>query len=206
MKKIALIGLLAVVAITSSAVAQNLVVNGDFSNGENGWTRWRAPWGGGETYNTANGTGDLVDNTGDASYGWFQVIPVPASEIVTLDAQWMGDIGGAGWAEVMLWSEATTGGEGNRADTGAAADIAFKKDSWGQNTPPTAWSWQAASLSPANGGNAGVVHSLGYVVVAVKSGGFHPGTLSFDNITLTPEPAAALLLLAGLPMLRRRRA
>jgi hypothetical protein len=72
-----------------------------------------------------------------------------------------------------------------RIDGGAAADIAFKKDTWGEN-PPTTWSWENASLSPHPGGSSGGVQSYGRVVVALKLGG-NPGggnSASYDNIVL----------------------
>jgi len=214
MKKIALIGMLAVMAFAVSVNAQNLLVNGDFGTGdETGWTRWRAPWGSTEVWSvTSNGPtppeGTLSGGGGQGSFGWYQVVEVPASEMVAVEADWAGDIGSAGWAEIMLYtSDSATADWAGLADAGAAANIAYKKDSWGQN-PPTTWDWEKASLSPANNGNGGVIHSLGWVCVAVKLGasGAPLGVLSVDNITLTPEPAAALLL--GLPLLliRRRRA
>lgn len=208
MKKLMVIAML---ALATPAFA-NVLVNGDWSTGdETGWTRWRAPWGSTEGWAVTSGgptapEGTLFGSGGNGSYGWYQVVAVPASEMVTVTADWKGDIGGAGWAEVMLYTSADPNANwGNLADSGGAGDIAFKKDSWGMN-PPTAWGWQAASLSPHPSGNGGTIHSLGYVCVALKLGGFPMGTVSFDNIILTPEPAAALLLLAGLPLLRRRRA
>ncbi|MDM8004529.1 MAG: hypothetical protein QUV05_00015 [Phycisphaerae bacterium] len=205
MKKVIVIVILAV----ATPAFANMVVNGDFSNGENGWTRWRATWGTTENWDASTGVGNLYGGGGNGSFGWFQVVPTWVSEFVKVDAMWTGDIGGSGWAEVMLFSVPVGTSDAdiaNRLDTGAAADIAFKKDSWGMN-PPTAWDWQAASLSPHPSGNGGVIHNTeGWIVVGTKLGGFPLGTVNFDNIVLTPEPAAMLLL--GLPLLlvRRRRA
>ena len=188
-------------AMVAPASATNVLVNGDFGTGdETGWTRWRAPWGATENWfvNAGDGlpppSGQLFGGGGNSSYGWYQVIPVPYSEYVRVDAMWKGDIGGSGWAEIMLYSSANANEDwGNRADVGAAADIAYKKDSWGMN-PPTAWDWQPASLSPHPSGNGGVIHSLGYVCVAVKLGGFPLGYLSVDNITLNPLPVHLSLI------------
>jgi len=198
-----------------ASVASAGVVNGDFSAGETGWTRWAAPWGAANWTICADGPtlpeGELYLMQGQTgSFGWYQVVECPESWICTLSADWMGNIGGAGWAEVMLWSTADPNEDhGLRADTGNAADIAYKKDSWGMN-PPTSWDWEPASLSPHPDGNGGVVHSLGYVVVALKLGSVSGEQVyaEFDNIVLTcvPEPATTLLL--GLPLLlivRRRR-
>ena len=191
----------------------NLLANGDFSAGEAGWTRWAAPWGASNYAVTNLGLtppeGTLSLNQGqNGSFGWFQVVPVPAGQHVVLDAKWKGDIGGAGWAEVMLWTTADpTEDAGHRADTGNAADIAFKKDSWGMN-PPTVWDWQAALLSKSPTGNSGAVDSQGLVVVALKLGSVSgsPVTASIDSVSLVPEPAGSLLLgLIVLPLLRRSR-
>lgn len=208
---VAVLFLLAVVAPASAGL-----VNGDFGTGtEAGWSRWRAPWGSTENWlvDPANGVpppcGTLFGGGGNGSFGWFQRIKVIPSEVFQLDADWTGNIGGAGWAEMMFFS-CTSGMSDQdvitRIDTGNAADIAFKKDSWGMN-PPTQWGWQPASLSPHPGGNHGIIHATcDEIVVAMKLGGFPMGWVSFDNIRLIPEPATMLLL--GIPavFLRRRRA
>ena len=206
MKKLALLGL--VLAVAAPAFAQNMVINGDFSAGESNWTRWRAPWGSTEQWDASMGVGRLSGGGGNGSFGWFQVIPTWESEVVRLDGEWRGDIGGTGWAEFMLFSVPVGTSDAdiaNRIDTGNAGDIAFKKDSWGMN-PPTNWGWQMASLSPHPNGNGGIVHNIGWIVVGLKLGGFPIGWVEFDNIVLTPEPTTLLLL--GLPalFLRRRRA
>jgi hypothetical protein len=203
MKKV-LIGLVAVLAIAASASAA-LVVNGDFSTGdETGWTHWRAPWGSGETWTVGspgNPAPGLTLSAGNASFGSFQIVPVPAGELAVLNGEWK--LTTVGWVEYDLFTMATNDptGAANRIDTGAAADIAFKKDG-GSSLP----SFMSARTTTNAGFNGGSVVSLGYVVIGLKLGGFPTGTASFDNITLTPEPVSLLLL--GLPMLliRRRRA
>ena len=185
--------------------------NGDWSAGETDWTQWRAPWGGGENWLvTSNGPtpleGTLYLPAGNASFGWYQKTTCPVGWICTVNADWAGDISGAGWAEVMLWSTPDPLEDaGGRADVGNAGDIAFKNDSWGMN-PPTAWVWQPASLSPYPLGNGGTVVSQGTVVVALKLGGFSPPEwVSFDNIVLTCVPEPTSLLLLGLPLMLLRR-
>jgi len=190
----------------------NLIVNGDFGAGEANWTHWAAPWGG-SNYAITNAGPNLPEGTlslaanQTGSFGWFQIVPVPVGLPVSVSATWKGAIGGAGWAEIMLWTTNNPLEDaGLRADTGAAADIAFKKDSWGMN-PPTAWDWQDASGSPHPAGNGGMVVSQGYVGVALKLGSGAPAdvSLSFDNVVLTPEPGALLLLGIPVVFLRRRR-
>lgn len=170
MHKLVVFGLM--LALATPAFAG--LINGDWATGdETGWTRWRASWGTTEAWSvTAGGPtppeGTLSGGGGSGSFGWFQTIECPVGWTCTVTADWAGNIGGAGWAEVMFWTQAAPGGEANRADTGVAADIAFKKDSWGMN-PPTQWSWQPAGLSPHPSGNGGTVVSQGYVVVALKN-------------------------------------
>jgi hypothetical protein len=202
MKKVMV--LMAVLAMAATANA-NLLTNGGFETGdETGWTKWGAPWGPSPTSVVTPGylsTWASQHGTG-GSHGLFQTVAVPIGTVVTVDAYWKGQ--SINWTELMLWTQPAPGGEGARADTGAAADIAFKRDNFGLN-PPNTWDWQLASLSDHPSANNGTVVSQGYVVVATKNG--NAGTAWFDDIVLTPEPTAlALLALGFLPMLRRRRA
>lgn len=204
----------ALMAFTGSANA--VLTNGDWATAdETGWTRW----GSGrpvETWTVTNvgpsgPEGSLTGfnaGAGPASFGWYQVVQIPAGVTAEVDALWTGN--SIGWAEVMLWTVASAPSHNDvnqRADAGANEDIAFKRDAFGLHTPT--WDWQLASLSDHPSANDGSVVSQGYVVVALKLGNHTDNTatfLRFDNLTLTPEPAAALLLLAGLPLMRRRRA
>ncbi len=215
-------------ATTASAVGPcppaNVLVNGSFDNGENGWTRWQAPWGAGnwavEDCQCGTGCqppcdppmGHLFLNPGQAgSFGWYQRISVIPSEIYTLSGCWCGDVCAPGWAEVMMftstegWSDADVV---NRIDTGNAADIIVKKDGWGLN-PPCAWDCEdiAYSLHPSGPGSLEIHATCAEIVVALKLGA-NPGApwVCYDNLSLVPEPATMLLL--GIPVLflRRRRA
>ncbi|MGB9619317.1 MAG: PEP-CTERM sorting domain-containing protein [Armatimonadota bacterium] len=197
--------LMALVMALSVPAAAGLI-NGDWSTGdETGWTRWWAPWGAANWAVTVNGPWApegtaTLDPGQNGSFGWYQTVECPAGMLCCISGLWAGSIGGAGWAEVMLWTQAAPGGEANRADAGNPADIAFKKDSWGMN-PPTTWEWQPITLSPHPQGNGGMVISQGYVVVALKLGGFSPPEwVSWDNLCLTcvPEPGSMLALGTGL--------
>jgi hypothetical protein len=186
------------------SVAHAELINGDFSSGETGWTQWRAPWGYKESWDASSGVGRL-STTDNSSFGWYQIVAVAAGTNVTVDALWAGFIGNPGWAEVMLFTvpSLVSFDPVTRIDTGAFDDIAFKKDHYSINLPAI-WDWQPASLSPY--GNEGTVLSQGYVVVAMKYGGFggYERWVSWDNIVLTgaaapvPEPSTMLLLGSGL--------
>lgn len=229
--------LIAVLALATPAFAANLVTNGDFAAGtEDGWTRWSASWGSGQEYLmiTTDGTPAPAIrariNAGSGSFGWFQRIQAAPSSSYTLSADWKGNIGLVGsWAEVMFFRIDPTLTDADivaRIDAGAAGDIAFKKDSWGQNLPSSAggvWDWQSAALSPATGGNGGAVNtnlSKTQLVVALKYGhsqdfGAVTGNVRWDNIAVNgpapvPEPSTLIALATGLTgigglALRRRR-
>ncbi|MGQ9808988.1 MAG: PEP-CTERM sorting domain-containing protein [Armatimonadota bacterium] len=206
----------AMVVVGSSAFAG--IVNGDFSAGEASWTRWAAPWSGGNNWAITSSGPTPPEATaslnagGQGSFGWYQTFDCPAGYYASVNALWKGDIDGAGWAEIMLFSVVPgtpAAAIVSQIDAGAAADIAFKKDSWGMN-PPSAWSWQPAGLSPLPAGNGGMVLSQGTVVVAIKLGSVsgQPVSMSVDNVVAccVPEPASILALSMGLgAMLIRRR-
>ena len=206
------VGLFVVFAMAMATVAgANLIVNGDFSTGdETGWTQWRANWGSGETWavTAANGIpapAGFTDSTNDSgSFGWYQAITTPTPGPYAMTADWEGTVGGGGWAEVMFFTVPTGTDPAGVADVGNAADVAFKKDSWGLN-PPTTWGWEAANLSPMTGGNGGfvTVNAGEDLVVATKTG--NSAAVYFDNIVVVPEPATVVLGFAGLGMLLRRR-
>lgn len=203
---------LAVLAVVSPALAAP-VVNGDFSAGESGWTRWSAPWGTGTWAITNAGPtppeGTLTTKYG--SFGWYQRVPVQVSEIYTLVGTWKGDVSNQGWAEVgyIMCTEGMTDSQiVSVIDAGAASITAAKKDGWGMN-PPATWNWESIQLSPRPGGAPFEFHATCQeVTIFIKLGTINNSqtmNLSVDNIELVPEPATALLL--GLPILflRRRR-
>ncbi|HPD30386.1 MAG TPA: hypothetical protein PLL20_10345 [Phycisphaerae bacterium] len=170
---------------------------------------WGAPWGQAATVSD-QGNGVFNLSIGYGSAGVFWRLPAFPSEIVRITGTWTGDCGGAGWAEVMMFTstEGMSDAEiANRIDTGNAADIVAKHDSWGLNGGP-AWPWQAIEAAPMTppGGKYEIHATCAEVVVALKVGQVgQPGTWATYDLTFIPEPAAALLLGLPLMLLRRRR-
>ncbi len=220
MKKLCAILALLALAV-SPAFAANLVVNGTIDAGESNWTRWSdTTWGGGMEYIVQTGDGQPAPslrarlNSGAGSFGWYQIIQAAPNSTYTVSADWFGNIGVGSWAEVMFFRALPTITADeivNRINTGAVGDIAFKKDSWGQNlSEPYTWAWESASLSPAVGGNGGVVttnNNRTLLVVALKFGhsdSFGPinGNVRWDNIAVNgpavPEPSSLIALATGL--------
>lgn len=170
---------------------------------------WQASWGQAATVSDQGG-GVFNLSLSSGSAGIFWRLPAFPSEIVRITGTWTGDTDGAGWAEVMMFTSTeglSDADIASRIDTGAAADIVAKHDSWGLNGDP-AWAWQPIEAAPANppGGLYEIHATCAEVIVGLKvgqSGG--SGTWATYDLTFVPEPAAALLLGLPLMLLRRRR-
>lgn len=192
--------LLAIVPVASA----NLVVNGDFSAGETGWTQWNSPWGSGFSWDASSGVGTL--STGTGSFGWAQAITTVSGQAYTITADWGGD-GDAAWSEILFFND-----DGrsvyDQADAPHDSSILYKIDGWGMNGGyPFDFGPANASQYYAPGPNTNTILATGttmYVVLKNGSGGAGVTTM-FDNIVVTPEPASLVLLGLAVPFLRRRR-
>jgi Immunoglobulin domain len=188
----------------SSATAQNLISNGDFTAGNlSGWTSTAvAP-----TTITYEGTAGnpsgaalLARNNSAATANGnylYQIIPVVNGAQYKLSAQWKGDLlnGGTGrnWAEVYINFTAT-----NTAFV--AGTIRYKKATdGGPNDTPMPWDWQDITASPDSsnpGPTNGVFTATGdYMTIAFNLGGraqtsnnTQPGYYWVDNVSVTPWP------------------
>jgi len=191
---------MAVLAIIAPANAGNLLLEDAIPWGApTGDPPWITDLGGG-VINL-----DIISDNGGG--GLFWRLPAVMSETVSVTGEWWGDTGGSGWAEVMFF----TSTEGlsdidvaNRIDVGNPGDIAAKHDSWGMNGPP-AFGPEPIETAPhpAPGGNFEIQATCAEAIVAFKVG--NTANVTFD-VSYIPEPASAmLLLLGGLPFLRRRR-
>ena len=203
--------IIAILVISAPAFA-NLLVNGDFSNGETGWTRWNSPWGGPFFWDATSGSGVLQTNNG--SFGWYQAITTVPGVQYKIEAMWTGN-GGNNWIEILFFND-----DGrsvyDQLDTPLNSSIITKVDDWGMN-----------GGMPINGGNlvnamngaywfpdgpqTNIITATGTTMyVGLKVGTIGPGaTASFDDISVTaiPEPANILALVVGLGglMIRRKR-
>lgn len=95
-------------------LGENLLANGDFEQGETGWTKWWAPWGtaGNSGWNFTDpnvppGGGQNCLRLGNAStncsFGVYQQVTVEPGKTYRLDCQWKGRrLGEMNWFEVLL--------------------------------------------------------------------------------------------------------
>ena len=191
----------------SSAMAQNLIVNGDFSAGNLfGWTGTpNAP--STITYDVSaghpSGSALLARNDSSATANGnylYQVIPVVNGAQYKLSAEWKGDLlnGGTGrnWAEVYI----------NFTDTNTTfspGTIRYKKATdGGPNDTPMPWDWESIATSPDSsnpGPSNGVFTATGnYMTIAFNLGGraltsnnTQPGYYRVDNVSLTSWPPSS---------------
>ncbi len=210
MRRITLIAI-ALLVISAPAFA-NLLVNGDFSAGETGWTEWGAPWGGPYTYDTSGGA--LMLSTANGSFGVAQTIATVPGTLYKIDATWTGD-GGNNWIEILFVND-----DGrslyDQMDAPANASIVCKVDGWGMNGGmPINGGAPVDAMNGAywfpNGPLTNYVVATGTsMIVGLKTGTVGPGTVAmFDDVVVTPvpEPASILALFAGFGglLIRRKR-
>ncbi len=106
------------------------------------------------------------------------------------------------WGEVIVK-------EGNSPPTNGSdttGPLIYKNDTF---ATPGGWTGQISLTDPVQGGNpASITTASGTITLILKSGntGSSNASVDFDDVWITPEPTSlALLGLAGLPLLRRRR-
>lgn len=202
---------IAIMVISAPAFA-NLLVNGDFSNGENGWVRWNSPWGGPFSWDATSGSGVL--STGSGSFGWAQTIATVPGMPYTINAMWTAD-GGNNWIEILFCND-----DGrslyDQMDAPANASIICKVDGWGMNggnpinggAPVNAMN--GSYWFPSGPMTNTIIATGTSMIVGLKTGTVGPGTAAwFDDVSVTtiPEPASILALVAGLGglVIRRKR-
>jgi hypothetical protein len=205
MRKMSVLGTMALLALlVTQANAQNLLVNGDFSTtDESGWTRWNSPWGGGFAWDASIGTGILQTNTG--SFGWYQAITTKPGKIYTITADFSG-AGDLNWVECLFFND-----DGrtvyDQLDAPVNSAIIAKVDGWGMNGGMPFGPAPITNFYYPSGLKTNQILATGTTMyVGLKAGSGGQGTYAtFDNVTVTPEPATiALLGLCALTLLRRR--
>jgi len=212
-------GLVVVSAITASASAANLLTNGSFEDGMNGWTKatfYWAGWGtGAPAINSITGLGTFggfggpqdgsryagFDISGHANYhvGAYQTFATEVGQTYDVTG-WFA--GGREAANDSMWWEIKVS-PGMTSDPDAAGTLIAKREV-GPNDPWFSFTEDFAGQFVATDSMTTVFLKVG----RVQSADWKISAAVFDNlkVELVPEPAAALLLLAGLPLLRRRRA
>lgn len=98
-------------AAVATLLGPNLLVNGSFESGADGWTSWKAGWGSGEEYDFASTEPGHAGNAclrlgGSAvasSFGVYQQVSVSPGKTYRIDAYWKGrKLADSNWFEVLL--------------------------------------------------------------------------------------------------------
>lgn len=203
-----LIVAVAAMALVAPAFGANLITDGDFEAPTGAaWTHAGAGWGGNYLASTeavppyAGNEAALLGwqgGSGSGSQALLQTFVVPAG-VNSLDISWVWKAikgGGNGWYEVLLLA-----GTGGSWDGPAAGELLAKME-YGFGPDTVNSNWHAGQVL-GKSVTPGATYTIG-----IKTGGSPANGNQgwFDDVVVTPEPAtAALLALAGLPMLRRRR-
>jgi hypothetical protein len=197
-----------VLAIASVASA-NLVVNGDFSAGADGWTPWGSTWGTG-VWSIEDGKARI---TGTGSRGLLQAIPTVPGNSYTITADWA-VTGNLHWGEILFFNDdgraMMTQLDGSGMVQGS---IITKVDGWGMNGqttpgfPALVPAMTEAYWFPGGNFTNTVVATGDHMIVSIKAGTAE-GNVDYwaDNIVVTPEPVTALLIGVSMLLVRRRRA
>ncbi len=217
------IGLVAVLAVTSMANAQS-VTNGSFTTDISGWTQGRAGWGNQDanlnlrwhdpnagvwTVGTSpdGGSAAGVDYGGDlAGSRWFaqEVTGLTIGQTYTLSGYIAGGVGAAqslpsnfeGWYQLGYVPGAYSAGT---LDSGTGCVNVASTSLVGSNAQGFGWVAGTGDFVATD-----TTYTIYFKYGAVNAN-WNYYSAYVDGVSLTPEPAALMLLALGLPMLRRRR-
>ncbi len=205
-KLVRIVVLVTALACTATAFGQYQWTE-DFSTGIGSWTQW-----------TERGTAQNAAEAGWAHVGGdnfnggiYKTIALPlGAGTYTIDGLWKthGTSADSFWAEVLMYEGVKTlnnGADYNPGQNGTIADgeTLYKNDTW---TTKNGWNGQISATAPVFN-SPSFTTTTGTITLVLKTGNTGgTGAADFDDMSITPEPAAALLL--GLPLLfvRRRRA
>lgn len=224
MRKIALVGVLAVIFATSAQANFVLGPNGyyeNFEDGLTGWSLWTER--GTNTSAAALEDPDLGDPAttmddpndtmaivgGNAFNGgiYTTISGLPTGTPLTIDGWWrpLNWPANNGWAEVIVIPDSTPPPPQDGSDYNVAGNLEYKTDSFNGAGPGSGDSTTFSGAEVTDDGS--FTTTTGTITVILKVGnGSGLTDVAFDDVLVTPEPTAALLLaLPGLALLRRRR-
>jgi PKD repeat protein len=167
----------------SSPPSGNLVTNGDFSQGLNGWTPWRER--GAPTASASSG--QLRVSGGGYNGGVYQRFATGgAGTTVTIGGFWATDpaVASAQWGEVLVIDGARLPIDGQDVAAGQAdVVLVYKNDTWAS---PSGWSGGMSQTAPV--AHLGSFVAAGAVATIVLKSGNVPGVTTgvrFDDILVS---------------------
>ena len=218
--------LVVLVAISAPSVAANLVVNGDFSSGETGWTQWTHLRPEAPPENPApEFFWDATTGVGKASVryigncGWYQMVPTTPGMYYKLTASYM-LTGWESWGNVDLFNPtgAEIGADCSGAEFGVHDGRIISGCQWAAGLPiigewygynPNTHPWVTRSKFFLATGNQMVLslfaaawYDIGWGTPWQNINPPYNVQMNFDNVGVeefaTPEPSSLMALAAGL--------
>jgi PKD repeat protein len=167
--------------------AINLIQNGDFSSGTNGWSVWTERG----TFNVATGEGALHLQSSNHNGGLYQQFNTGgAGTAIAIHGNWASAPTAANtqWAEVLIINGARVPTNGEDVNAGQNdVVLIYKNDTW---TAPAGWSGEMAQTAAV--ANLGSFTAAGDIATVVLKSGNVGGTVTgtrFDDIVVESTSA-----------------
>jgi len=175
-------------AHATPAQSSNLIANGDFSNGLNGWSQWTER--GSISFADNAGRGHITGNNINGGL-WQQFDTGGVSTVVDIAGWWESNPTTANnqWAEVLVINGSRTPTNGQDINDGQSdVEMIYKNDTW---ATPGGWSGNMDVTSPvANIGTFTADDTVATIILKMGNvGGSTNGTL-FDNLVVSSAGTA----------------
>ena len=181
--------------VTAAGAEENLIVNGDFSQGLDGWSQWTERG----TFTASVTDGKLSIRAEDFNGGvWQQFRTGGPGSMVPIRGFWVSQpwVASAQWAEVLIINGSRLPADGQDINESQAdVVLVYKNDTWAS---PEGWSGDMDETSPV--ARQGEFTALDEVATIVLKSGNMGGKLTgtvFDDIFVGEEGAPGPLLSRG---------